>query len=237
MDAHCEPENNWLPPLLTITSRDPTHVAIPLIDIIDNKDFGFHDRDFYTSFLQHLDPSDLGLARGIFNWKLQWKRFRVNPYEYEFGRERPSEPYPSPAMAGGLFAIDKDFFKSLNYYDEGLDIWGAEQYELSFKIWMCGGAMLDVPCSRVGHIFRGEGWAGNGVPKNVKPGFVKRNNQRVVEVWMDEYKSKYYEMTKERPVDIGDVSEQKKFRETCKSFDWFMKHVAYDLEDKYNLIS
>ena len=55
---------------------------------------------------------------------------------------------------------------------------GAENLEISFKTWMCGGTLEIVPCSHVGHIFRKRSpykWRSN---VNV----VLRNNIRLAEV-------------------------------------------------------
>lgn len=42
--------------------------------------------------------------------------------------------YRSPAMSGGLLAVKRDYFKELGEYDEGMEIWGAENIEFSLRV-------------------------------------------------------------------------------------------------------
>ncbi|MEQ2292772.1 Polypeptide N-acetylgalactosaminyltransferase 10 [Ameca splendens] len=113
-------------------------IVCPMIDVIDHDHFGY-------------DTQAGDAMRGAFDWEMYYKRI---PIPTEMKKNDPTEPFESPVMAGGLFAVDRKWFWELGGYDTGLEIWGGEQYEISFKVWMCGGRMEDIPCSRVGHIYR-----------------------------------------------------------------------------------
>ncbi|XP_047353132.1 N-acetylgalactosaminyltransferase 6-like isoform X2 [Vespa velutina] len=214
LDSHSETNVNWLPPLLEPIAQDYKTCVCPFIDVIAYETFEYRAQDEG--------------ARGAFDWELYYKRLPLLPEDLK----QPAEPFKSPVMAGGLFAISAKFFWELGGYDSGLDIWGGEQYELSFKIWQCGGQMYDAPCSRVGHIYR-------KFPPFPNPGrgdFLGKNYKRVAEVWMDEYAEYIYRRRPHlRSLDPGNLTEQRKLRKKlhCKPFKWFMENIAFDLVEVY----
>ncbi len=97
-------------------------------------------------------------------------------------------------MIGCSFAVDREFFFAAGAFDPGMDIWGGENVEMSVRVWSCGGYMLKVPCSRVGHVYRKV--SPHTIPGGIteKMNLVAVNTGRFAEVWLDGYVDFYYSM-------------------------------------------
>ncbi|XP_032587500.2 polypeptide N-acetylgalactosaminyltransferase 8 [Drosophila mojavensis] len=215
LDAHIEVTRGWLEPLLAPMLESNRTCTTPVVDTIDYETFAY----------RRGRPS-----RGFFDWDFNYIQLPLLKQE-ELALPAPHE---NPIMNGGLFAIYRSWFFELGGYDEGLRIWGGEQFELSIKIWLCGGRLLEVPCSRVGHLFRNSNF--HPQYKKAESKAIARNYRRVAEVWLDEYKDKLYaNMPHLTHVKVGSLKKQKELRQRlrCKPFKWFLDHLAGDFLEQY----
>uniref|UniRef100_A0A8C5E5C3 Polypeptide N-acetylgalactosaminyltransferase n=1 Tax=Gouania willdenowi TaxID=441366 RepID=A0A8C5E5C3_GOUWI len=203
LDSHCEVNKDWLPPLLQRIHQDSTRVVSPVIDIINMDTFAYVAAS-----------ADL---RGGFDWSLHFKWEQLS-LEERAHRSDPTQPIKTPIIAGGLFVIDRSWFNHLGKYDTAMDIWGGENFEISFRVWQCGGSLEIVPCSRVGH--------GNANT------YIK-NTRRTAEVWMDDFRLFYYSARPAaRGKSYGDIRGRVELRKKlkCKSFQWYLDNVYPELK-------
>ena len=122
LDSHCEANVGWLEPLLYRVFLNSSTVVCPVIDVI-----GWEKLDYSTI----RGPPRV---RGGFNWDLRFKWKAIPEYEQKRRVHDETREVQSPTMAGGLFAIDRAYFYKLGAYDTGMDIWGGENLEMSFRV-------------------------------------------------------------------------------------------------------
>ncbi|XP_024420216.1 polypeptide N-acetylgalactosaminyltransferase 11 isoform X1 [Desmodus rotundus] len=213
LDSHCEVNTMWLQPLLAAIQEDRRTVVCPVIDIISADTLAY---------------SSSPVVRGGFNWGLHFKWDLIPPSELG-GPGGATAPIKSPTMAGGLFAMNRDYFDELGRYDSGMDIWGGENLEISFRIWMCGGKLFIIPCSRVGHIFRKRRPYGSPEGRDT----MAHNSLRLAHVWLDEYKEQYFSLRPDlRTRSYGNISERVELRRKlgCKSFKWYLDNIYPEMQ-------
>ncbi|XP_058063078.1 putative polypeptide N-acetylgalactosaminyltransferase 9 [Anopheles bellator] len=219
LDAHVECTIGWLEALIDVVARNATTIAIPTIDWIDEKTMA-------------LISDKAPIFVGAYDWDLNfgwWGRWSLHKKH-----ENKIEPFDTPAMAGGLFTIKRAFFERLGWYDEGFDIYGIENIELSMKSWMCGGKMVTVPCSRVAHIQK----AGHPYLNNEKKDVVRSNTLRLAEVWMDEYKQVIFDIhgiPHYLEEEFGSVAERKAVREraNCRDFRYYIETAFPEMHSPF----
>lgn len=209
LDSHVEANVGWLEPLLKTIQQNRSTIACPMIDLINS------DTLIYSA-----SP----LVKGGLNWALNFKWDSV-PSENLKTYDDFIKPIESPTLAGGLYAIDREYFHKLGEYDSGMELWGGENVELSLRTWMCGGRIVILPCSRLGHIFR------KRRPYGPEPGqkdSLLVNSHRTARVWLGDYIYKFYEANPDAKYLVsGDVSQriELKYKLGCQNFSWFIENV------------
>jgi len=224
LDSHVEVNHGWLPPLLDVIRRNRSLVVVPRIDSIDPYTID------YVAWEQ--------AAVGSLTWSMDyiWKLAPLTSMKDE------KRPMATATTIGCALAVDRKFFFELGAFDDGMQIWGGENLELSVRAWTCAGGVYISPCSRVAHLFRR--MLPYRVPADSTGHSLKlRNYRRLVDVWFDNYRKYYYVTENRKPragfvdaagynhVEVQSIDDRRRLRQKlrCRGFEWYLQNIATDL--------
>ncbi|BFZ07652.1 hypothetical protein BsWGS_10691 [Bradybaena similaris] len=212
-DSHMEVNIDWLQPLLAEIVKNNQTIAMGQLDYIHRDTFNYNYFDDYRT-------------RYGFRWDMQF--FETYFRRDQLRGKKETDSLPGVLMVGPGFVVDTNYFKNIGAYDSDMLIWGGENIELAWRVWMCGGQLVHVPCSRIGHIERVQ-------PYNFPKGrqlTEMHNYKRAVDVWLGDYKKYVYNLFPGmKDLDAGDLSQRFaiKDRLKCQDFPWFIKHIWPEL--------
>ncbi|KAK0043587.1 polypeptide N-acetylgalactosaminyltransferase 2-like isoform X1 [Biomphalaria pfeifferi] len=211
IDSLTEMNVDWLSPLVLRIIESPKSVVLPVYDVIDHMTFKYY--------------SLAELYRLGFDWSLKSHLEQFSsPYVID---SNPVTVFRTPLMSGNVFAMRRDFFLWLGQYETSFLEHSMDDLELSLRIWLCGGLIEIVPCSRVGVV--------NIRSSDSHASFNNylRSAKRVAEVWLDEYKRFFYAVRPSaRMQPIADISSMRKAKEKlkCRNFKWYLTNIYPQLQ-------
>ncbi|ELT88930.1 hypothetical protein CAPTEDRAFT_164644 [Capitella teleta] len=216
MDSHMEVQEGWLEPLLDAIRENPRTLATSYLDWMEK------DKD--DTWVYKHGPSTW---KTYFDWSLVFGFQDSTKVEIEARKADVTAPVVSPVSIGTIWAMKKDVFEEIGAFDEQMEGWGGENLDLPIRLWLCGGRVLNIPCSHAGHLEQ----AGHRDYRKNWVSMTHYNYKRVAEVWLDEYKKYfYYYHPQVSAVNAGDLSSRRAIKEKCfqeygRDFSWFLKEV------------
>jgi len=126
-DAHVETPPGWMEPLAAMLGNGVVGAVAPTIAALDsaNTAKGWGGRVCSSS-------------------KLDWKWLERGG----------TEPHTVPLLCGCFLAVRRDIFNAVGHFDPGMVLYGLEDIEFSFRLWLLGYECIVVPAVEIRHMFR-----------------------------------------------------------------------------------
>jgi len=198
VDAHMTLPRGWWRPLIELLDRPGVGAVQPsLTDLSLQKTRGYGQRIVGPSM------------------RLDWLP------------KRGAEPYCVPALCGCCFAMRRDIFMRVGGLDGGMYGWGAEDCEMSIRLWRLGYSLLVHPEIVVGHLFRKKApytidWD-MVIHNNLRAAIAHLSEPRVVKV-MEEYSDNARFDTVMQEIEREDIWAVRSWmeRNACRDDNWYL---------------